>query len=188
MIQFNGPDELGTWLMGAGIDVSVWGTGGRKRVADLWRELVTGDCVLETEPPRRVVRVAQIIIRRGSNVLVEAEQVLEDGQQRSRHVLPSEKMKPGEPFADAALRCLCEEMGVHAEDVHFLGATYQRRERLADSRSYPGLPACYVIHSIEAQVAGLPDTDFWRDNAAYPEGDPVQRHRWAWRSGTGVIQ
>lgn len=79
------------------------------------------------------------------------------------------------------MRCFREELGVGETAVTFLHDTYSQVESETDSLSYPGLKTRYTFHVIEAQVTGLPDEDFWRDNSAFTVGDPVKRHRWTWR-------
>jgi ADP-ribose pyrophosphatase YjhB (NUDIX family) len=170
------------WLEERGIDTRSWRPPGAKQVGELWREIAEGEATIQDTPPLRLVNVVQLIIRRGDFILVEAEQELGNGGKRWRNRPPSEKMKAGESVTDAALRCLREELGVDMERVTLLGDTLTQSEQVAESPSYPGLPTQYTFHSLEAEVDGLPDVDFWRVNSAFFKGgDPVRRHRWAWR-------
>ena len=185
MKEIDSVDSLRKWLAVRNIDTSEWGTEGAKSVTHLWRELQEGDLVLRDNPPLRVVHVVQIIIRRQNKFLIEATQEFGDGSHRHRNQPPSEKVKAGESYTKAALRCLQEELGINASDVTFDQSSHKEVQAQADSLSYPGLATEYTFHLIEAAVAGLPDTDFWRDNAAYGEGDPVKRHLWRWRPAVG---
>jgi len=188
MNQMRKTADLHRWLAEKDIDTHKWGQRGAKRVVDLWQELTGGDARLQDDPPRRQVEVVQVIIRRGDQVLVEAVQELGDGQQRIRQRPPSEKLKPGEPYAAAALRCLQEELGVAPGQVSLREETYRCLQTTADSPSYPGLPTLYTMHTLEAVVEGLPPEAFWRDNEAYEGGgDPVKRHLWDWRDGAAVL-
>ncbi|NJN54935.1 MAG: NUDIX hydrolase [Anaerolineae bacterium] len=112
--------ELKEWLQVGGVDTAVWGQHGNKTAADLWGELQQGDCLLQGMPPMRIVRVVQVIIQQEGKVLMEGAQEWADGRVRNRNFLPSEKMKPGEPPAAAALRCLWEELGIAAPQVIIL--------------------------------------------------------------------
>ena len=182
MTDFHSLEELKAWLIKNGIDISQWGTGGTKSLANLWDELVNGDIAIQDNPPVRVVGVVKILIRKGDRVLTEVEQELGDGEvgrRRKRWCLPSEKMKPGEKPEDAALRCLKEELGLDEQDVISLKFTHEKVKE-SDSPSYPGLSTQYTFVTIEARVNGLPDTDFWRENTAYQHGDPVYRQHWGW--------
>ena len=181
MNSFHSEKQLEDWLDKANIDTSLWGEGNAKTVGHLWVELLEGEAHLQANPPLRLVDVVQIIIRRGKQILLEMEQELENGQVRFRNQPPSEKIKAGENFTDAALRCLYEELGVVETAVTFHHDSYAKVESETDSLSYPGLKTRYTFHMIEAKVAGLPDEDFWRDNAAFDAGDPVKRHHWTWR-------
>jgi len=165
-----------------GVKITDWGEWGAKRVPDLWAELAAGDSAIRETYPYRLVSVVQLIITRGELVLVEVEQEFGDGQRRSRGWPPSEKLKPKEGYAEGALRCLREELGLEGPDVILLDGTHTLTKELADSSSYPGLTTEYAFHTITAKVKGLPESDFWLDNGSYhATGDPVRRHRWAWR-------
>lgn len=176
--KFQNIVELREWLEGAGIDLSIWGRGRAKGIVDLWSEYERGESSFHDDPPYREVEVVQIAIRRGNALLIEVEQELADGRRRARLRPPSEKLKQGEEPRAAVMRCLDEELGLTKSEVSVTG-TSQRAEQLIDSPSYPGLPTRYLFHIFEAEAAGLPDEDFFRDNTAFD--DPVRRHHWGWR-------
>jgi hypothetical protein len=180
-MQLNNLRDLEEWLTLRGIDISSWGRGGAKTVIDLWYEVVSEEVELQDSPPMRIIQVAQAAIRKGDAVLVEAEQVLDDGQRRSRNLLPSEKMKPGESYTDAVLRCLKEELDIDREYVTIIADSYRQEQKKLLSPSYPGLLTQYTFHRVDVVAEGLPDGSFWRDNVAYGEGDPVKQHYWVWR-------
>ena len=181
-------NELIIWLNQRNIDTSLWGEGNAKSIIHLWDEIVSGEVVLMDDPPRRIVNVVQVVIRRERQVLLEAEQIMENGSRRFRNQPPSEKFKPGESYLDAAVRCLQEELGVAAETIHLLPESYYPRTELLDSFSYPGLLTEYTFHMVEATVAKLPDEPFWRGNEASKYGDPVKRHLWTWRYDRSFIR
>ncbi|MFO7539206.1 MAG: NUDIX domain-containing protein [Chloroflexota bacterium] len=176
-----GPTQLAHWLQAHGIDISRWGQGNAKEVADLWLELVQGDSVLETDPVRRQVTVVRVLIWQNGRLLLEIEQLLANGRSRRRHRPPSEKLKPGESYATAARRCLQEELGLADDQFHLHLDSHRRHQTAAISPSYPHLLTSYTFHDIEAESDHLPSAAFWRDNAAHAQGDPVQRHLWDWR-------
>ena len=175
-------EELERWLAAQQVDTTPWGKNGYKHVGGLWAEYECGDSALVGDPPRRAVRVVQLIIERNGRTLMELAQELRDGHQRQRtQQLPSEKLKRGEDYAAGALRCLWEEMAVEPDDVR-LGALIETIEATAPSPSYPGLPTHYTFYRVQADIAGLPDEDFWRENMAAAGTDPVRRHQFGWRS------
>ncbi len=174
-------EALKEWLDTNGIDISQWGSGGAKTVANLWEELANGDIRLLDNPPTRIVHVVEVCIQKGNLVLKELKQEFGDGQLRTRNRLPSEKMKPDEDCNDAALRCLREELGVDKKDVTFVTSACTQRTMQVESPSYPGLDTQYTFHTITATVNQLPEADFWQDNAANNQGDPIKRHHWGWR-------
>jgi hypothetical protein len=159
-------NELIIWLNDHNIDTSLWGEGNAKSVIHLWDEIASGEIVLLENPPRRIVNVVQVVIRRERQVLLEAEQIMENGSRRFRNQPPSEKFKPGESYLEAASRCLQEELGVASEAIYLLPSSYCLRRELLDSYSYPGLLTEYTFHMVEAEVAGLPKEPFWRGNEA----------------------
>ncbi len=171
--------DLDNWLRQQGVDTSQWGQNGAKTSENLWLELQKGDCVLQ-KGPLRLVTVAQVIICRGSLMLVEVAQEFADGTRRQRHIPPAEKMLPGEAVLAGMHRCLREELGVLPEEATLFPDTHRQAVRDLASPSYPGLPTRYVIHRMDAAVPGLPDTPFWRDNLAFGPGDPIRRQQWAW--------
>ncbi len=185
--QFEDVDHLCRWLDNQGINTRAWGLGNTKTPNDFWHELVQGDSSLQLSPPLRCVHVAQILIRKNRRILIESVQEFGNGRRRFRNQVPSEKMKPNESFLTAATRCLYEELGISANQITFDEPTYSELEVDTDSISYPGLPTQYIFHRMEATVTGLPDEDFWHENASYSHGDPVKRHFWVWREFTGTL-
>lgn len=181
-IEVDTAEQLVTLLVAGGIDPAQWGAGATKTPADLWQELQKGESELHGPPLLRVVRgVVQVLIRRGDTVLIEVEQVFQDGRTRRRDQPPSEKLRPGEDYTAAALRCLAEEIDVAPDAVTLIEASYRRWEMISDSLSYPGLPTHYTFHVVEAHVAALPPTDFWTDEVTDNPHDPVARHHWSWQ-------
>lgn len=173
--------DLAAWLSANNIDTSGWGSGGAKRMVDLWQEIQSGESQLTDDPPRRAVSVVQVNLRRDGAILLELAQQLRDGQTRERTRPPSEKLKAGEQARAAALRCLLEELGLEADSVEQLTLADEPTAVEADSPSYPGLATGFTIIAAGVEAAGLPDEDFWRDNVGAGESDPVVRHLWGWR-------
>lgn len=174
-----------------------WGAApGTKTLLNLFLELSHGDCALHlpAAPPPRVVRdvhVATVRIRNRCGArLVETRQLLSDGRIRSRGPRPlSEKMRPGESPEAAAARAVDEELGESAR-VRILGAVEARVEE-RESASYPGLPARYVLHAVDAEVVdGVPeDGEFETEETGEDEGCggaiTVKRHYWEWVKDDG---
>lgn len=180
-MDFETLNDFEKWLAASGISTVKWGEGQTKTVQHLWQEWLNGEFAFQNDPPMRLINVLQLQVQRDGQQLVEAEQELTNGERRFRNQLPSEKMKRGEDYLAAALRCCYEELGVEAQEVVLLPQTYYQWEETAESPSYPGLITHYIFHAVQAVIAGLPTTDFWCDNHAHTAGDPVKRHRWAWK-------
>ena len=180
MIDFNNISELNSWLVRKNINISGWGIDGNKTLENLWREIELGDARIHDNPPMRVVNVVQVFIRRGNLILLETIQEFSSGQRRFRNLPPAEKIKVGEHFLDAAARGLFEELGVLEDKIVFNKNSHFTRTMISESSSYPGLLTRYTFHDIEAAVEGLPKDNFWHDNDAYSQGDPIKRHFWEW--------
>ncbi|OEL19326.1 hypothetical protein BAE44_0019655 [Dichanthelium oligosanthes] len=171
--------------------LSSWGAvPGTKTLLNLFLELSHGDCTLNAPaaPPPRVVRAVHVATvrirnRRGAR-LVETRQLLSDGTVRSRGPRPlSEKMRPGESPEAAAARAVREELGERAR-VRIGDAAGARVEE-RESASYPGLPARYVLHAVDAEVVdGVPeDGAFETEETGEDAGAgaiTVKRHYWEW--------
>ncbi len=169
-------DELRSWLDAHGIDRAHWGQGHAKSIEDLWIELQEGESALQDEPPMRLTRLVQVLIRSEGRTLVEARQTLRDERERPRCMPPSEKLKLDEDPLAAACRCLREELGVEPAEVRLLGqATREARESI----SYPGLQTRYTIYSAEARVNGLPERPFSTLEMS-SSVDLVRNHHWIW--------
>lgn len=181
MIQFTTEEELQRWLEERDIDLSRWGQGAAKTVSNLWAEIQKGESVISNDPPLRSLEAVRIIVRRGDAILIEAHQGFTTGRRRARGWPPSEKMQPGEHYADAALRCLREELGVEDGNARVKPETYRRKVSEEVAQSYPGLRTRYTFHIVDAIVPGLPEHDFETRELATGPGEPISVHYWQWR-------
>ncbi|KAL8142313.1 hypothetical protein V2J09_015345 [Rumex salicifolius] len=176
-----------------------WGTKpGTKNVHNLWLEVTEGETsLIDTTPP---VRNVEVIIARivgpGDRILVESHQELSDGSIRSRNRPLSEKFKSGEDVNSAAKRAIKEELGSifpdsvnYSEIVKILSDSYEKKIELTDSISYPGLPGCYVMHTVDALVEGLPDEEFFteeKDKDGAKGAISVRKLFWNWIPRTSL--
>ncbi|CAM6129490.1 unnamed protein product [Calypogeia fissa] len=194
-------EDLQLWMedrLGSSV-VSQWGIApGSKKIANLWHELTSGESSLQdSRPPKRTVNVASVKIKNEKGeVLVEAYQEMSDGRRRERNQPLSEKFKPGEGVEEACLRGICEELGADLgsrEKVTMISDSYTKKEQERDSISYPGLPTQFIIHSMEARIPQLPESEFSTfegeseqeslgiDDSAPPKtAVGVNRHFWKW--------
>ena len=176
--------HLQEWLDAHDIDTGNWGQADAKTLPDLWQELQHGESVLQADPPLRCVRVVEVIISRGTELLVEAEQHFVDGRVRVRNRPPSEKLYPDEDPVAAARRCLQEELSVAPSAISFPCQELIARTVREQSSSYPNLTSEYTFYVVHANVNGLPPTDFTTLNSAHDVGDPIVAHHWVWVSKT----
>ncbi|KAG9455460.1 hypothetical protein H6P81_008364 [Aristolochia fimbriata] len=202
-LHFPSPQSLSDWLKPRlpSDSLSAWGLSpGTKNLHNLWLEVSQGETSLDdSSPPTRTVHVATIRILSPTSptrVLIESHQELSDGSLRHRRRPLSEKMKPGEGIQQAVRRAVREELGSlvpHNNDdqsVRIVPGSYTERVEERLSASYPGLPARYLLHSVDAWVDGLPDGDFSTEEAAeYEDSEDVRaahkavfvkKHYWKW--------
>lgn len=196
---FINPESLSDWLKPRlpSDSFASWGVKpGTKNVHNLWLELSEGETSLaDSTPPVRTVQVVTVhIIGDNGRVLLESHQEMSDGTIRQRSRPLSEKMKPGENLDSAVNRAVREELGSILGDmggvVRIVPGSYRRKVEERVSVSYPGLPAQYVLHSVDAWVEGLPEGDFCtEEEQEYGDCDTtriadkavsVKKHFWKW--------
>ncbi|XP_052186023.1 uncharacterized protein LOC127797289 [Diospyros lotus] len=204
-LLFATPQSLADWLKPRlpSDSFAAWGIKpGTKNVHNLWLELSEGETSLaDSKPPVRNVEVVIVrVIGSGDKVLIESHQELSDGAVRSRCRPLSEKMRPGETVEAAVVRAVREELGsiigaslnnsAYDGIVKIVPNSYRKKVEERVSVSYPGLPACYVLHSVDARVDGLPDGEFsTEEEAEYENSDQNKvadsavsciKHYWKW--------
>lgn len=107
-------------------------------------------------------------------------------------------MKPDETPQSAVYRAVKEELGSILGDsdcsqvVRIVPDSYEMKVEERNSASYPGLPACYVLHSMDVWVQGLPEEDFCtveeeeyeisEDSTIANQAVSVKKHFWKWVS------
>jgi hypothetical protein len=179
--NFLSTDDLKNWLLGQKIDLTIWNCGDAKSVENLFDELQHGDCSIQLRPPLRVIYVVQVFIIRDKSILVELEQEMSDHRKRKRNLPPSEKMKPGESWANATKRCLKEELQIEPDAIKIITKECKPSIRYRNSNSYPGLKTKYFIYRIHTEVNGLPEGNFWSEEETRVEdADVIRNHYWGW--------
>ncbi len=181
MHTFQNSSELACWLRDRGVDLSCWGVGEAKTVEDLLGEIHAGEASLSSEGALRQIRAVSVIVCRGDVCLVEAEQELRPGEWRVRNRYPSEKIMPGETPAQAARRCLREELHVAAEDI-VVRAVSGPESQVGQSLSYPGLCTEYLVYTVRVNATGIPDGEFTTSESPMVSGRQPRTHRWVWQS------
>ncbi|KAM7267347.1 hypothetical protein ACFE04_009513 [Oxalis oulophora] len=195
-LQFPSPQSLSDWLSPRlpSDSFSTWGIKpGTKNIHNLWLELFAGETtVTDSVPPIRTVNVVtvRIISKCGDRFLVESHQELSDGSVRKRFRPLSEKIKPNESPEQAVVRAVKEELGC-CYQVRIVPGSCRIKVEERNSVSYPGLPARYLLNSVDAEVDGLPEGDFCTEEKEEYEnssnfGDAlekavsVRKHYWTW--------
>ncbi|KAK1441513.1 hypothetical protein QVD17_07464 [Tagetes erecta] len=163
--HFTTPQSLSDWLRPRlpSDSFAAWGTKpGTKNVHNLWLELTQGETSLaDSSPPVRTLQVVIVRIKDQNNrLLIESHHQLSNGDVRTRSRPLSEKMKPGETVEEAVVRAVKEELGKDEKFVRIIPGSYSTKVEQRVSVSYPGLPACYVLHTVDAFVDGLPHYEF----------------------------
>lgn len=199
--NFPNPQALSEWLSPRlpSESFGLWGVkAGTKNVHNLWLEISEGETFLDDSvPPIRTLEVVIVRILGGDNrVLVESHQEMSDGSVRDRCRPLSEKMKPGESVDLAVIRAVKEELGSVigggnvGDFVRIVPNSYRKKVEERVSVSYPGLPACYVLHTVDALVDGLPEGEFCTEEGEeYEDSDEkkiadgavsCKKHYWKW--------
>ncbi|XP_057455752.1 uncharacterized protein LOC130746961 [Lotus japonicus] len=213
--SFASPQCLSDWLKPRlpSDSFATWGVKpGTKNVHNLWLEIAEGETSLEdSTPPIRTVQVVTVrVTGKDGKFLVESHQELSDGNVRKRGRPLSEKMKPNEDPESAAVRAIREELGsliggcggvvgdgIEVGDIVTIDPnSYEMRVEERCSGSYPGLPGCYVLHTLNATVEGLPEGDFctyeldeysgFDDKKVANQAVYVRKHYWTWVSADSI--
>ncbi|XP_050235848.1 uncharacterized protein LOC126685897 [Mercurialis annua] len=203
--RFATPQSLSDWLKPRlpSDSFASWGVKpGTKNIHNLWLELSEGETSLaDSTPPIRTVSVVTVrILGKDNTILVESHQELSDGSVRNRFRPLSEKMKPDEDPKAAVFRAIKEELGSIINDganVRIIDGSYNQKIEERHSLSYPGLPARYLLHSVDVMVDGLPDEEFCTEELEeYCDSDvkraadkavSVKKHFWKW-IGSDLLQ
>ncbi|KAI3756978.1 hypothetical protein L6452_04510 [Arctium lappa] len=201
--RFATPQSLSDWLRPRlpSDSFAAWGTRpGTKNIHNLWLELADGETSLaDSTPPVRTLEVVVVRVRdHKDRILIESHQLLSNGDVRNRNRPLSEKMKPNETVEAAVVRAVKEELGSIFKDccgddedvVRIVPNSYSSKVEERVSVSYPGLPACYVLHTVDAIVDGLPDCEFcteegeeYGDLGGKEGGEGAvscKKHYWKW--------
>jgi len=181
---FESLSGLVSWADGMGIPIGEWGRDGHKSIEDLWVEISMGDCIIQLDPPTRIVQVVIGHVRHPvdrSARLVELAQQLRDGTFRSRRRPLAEKMRLNERPSEALMRGLREELREFAQEVRVDPQSYRMSFEEGPSPSYPGLRSVYIKHEFDVEIAGVPSGEFLTQEVS--ETDPVAVHHWGWETG-----
>ncbi|KAL4559216.1 hypothetical protein LXL04_031350 [Taraxacum kok-saghyz] len=203
--HFATPQSLSDWLRPRlpSDSFAAWGARpGTKNVHNLWLELSEGETSLtDSTPPVRTLEVVVVRVRDNQNrILIESHKQLSNGDIRKWSRPLSEKMKPGETVEAAVVRAVKEELGSivrvscsHVNDddiVKIIRNSYSSKVEERVSMSYPGLPACYILHTVDAFVDGLPESEFCTEeeeeylnldeNQEAERAISCKKHYWKW--------
>merc|ERR1711959_306229 len=132
-------------LKSRGVDVSSFGQGEARSLAELAEEMCQGESILMETPKGDVVRVADTVLLRvqdlsTGNILVEAVHVAADGKETQPCRLPEAKKRPSENVFNTARRIVVAVLKMGEDDVYVrLGKKelIQEEQRAAE---YPGIP------------------------------------------------
>ncbi|MFB6225461.1 MAG: hypothetical protein ABEI13_03305, partial [Candidatus Paceibacteria bacterium] len=148
-LQINSQNELQTILSRHNIDLSKTFKG----VPDLWDEIRSGECTLTEEDGEliRNVRVLNVEVRYDNRILVETQQVKQDGTVRKRN-LPylAEKLYPDESLQKGIIRTLKEELSLEQTPPadHIRGQINENvtfTSSASDQSAYGDLESRYTI-------------------------------------------
>lgn len=177
-------------LTSQGVDVSRWGIGRNKGIAELWSEVQCGEAELRLDSSGRVCRclsVVKVCVRRPEapyEHLIEALQIFPDGRRRKRGMVLSETLYRHETPLDGASRGLLEELGTvaSAARVDLAASSLRTWQEALESPSYPTLRSVYTLHQLDAVVRGLPAVAFATQEGGHADSSQDSMvHVWAWR-------
>lgn len=141
-------------------------------------ELKKGEVKLELDEKGRAIRclsVAKVLIKRGSQILIEEKEVTASGHVRVRNAPLSEKIMGGEDPLMAGQRGVKEELGVEGNIPELVSSFVED----VSSSTFPGLVGRYNIY-----VMTMTDIDLKLDSFTTREDDRI--HYWKWVEASTV--
>lgn len=154
---FRSVGEFRSYLELEGVPVDAYGKDTAKTLEHLFKEVISGSCVLTKENGEivRKVRSADIIVfyksKDGLLMLKEDKQVFTDGRVRKRD-LPcsiSEKLEAGEDPLAAVVRAFDEELGI-TDEISVVPINVECIQM--ESPSYSGIKTSYELHYFQAHL------------------------------------
>lgn len=151
----------------SGVDLSPWGKGEAKTLAEFFEEFQRGECTIVIDPVlgfTRVLSIVRMLIHHPSKGwVVEKYHILPDGRRRERNKAPAGKMRFGEQPQDALVRELKEELALTNDEkrTSYTWGFEETRDEEKASKSYPGIRSVYRVNDFLVLI------DF---AAAIPEG------------------
>jgi len=156
-------DDLYQYLEDNNVDVSKWGEGTAKSVADFSEELVKGESALLRTEKGKIVRVVEIVVLKiektwedgSTSVLREVEEKV-GPKTTSLDRLPATKRRADEhPFA-AARRMISKYLHMDNNSVTLNPDDVKIVQEEQESTSYPGLGSLYRKRYMSAKLDPIP--------------------------------
>ena len=169
------------WLTNHGVDISRWKS---SCINKLMGELEKGEVKLELDEKGRAIRclsVAKVLIKSGTQILIEEKEVTASGHVRLRNAPLSEKIMGGEDPLIAGQRGVKEELGVEGAMPELVSSFVED----VSSSTFPGLVGRYNIYVMTMMAAGIGRNPAGKlDSFTTREGDRI--HYWKWVEASTV--
>merc|ERR1740121_534168 len=155
-------DHLNQYLIDNNVDVSNWGQGTAKSVADFSEELVKGESTLHRQESGRIVRLVDIVVLKlvkagvGQEfILREIEENVGDRVMRLDRLSATKRRADEHPFS-AARRLISKYLHIDENAVNIDPDDVRIVEEEQESTSYPGLVSVYRKRFMTANMRFLP--------------------------------
>jgi len=195
------------FLAGHGVPMELFGTKNAKTLAELWKEVTTGACCLETRKPddssgarlqrsvRTVVTEVKAKIAGEDKFLLMKDVILPQGVKRTninQRMARSFKSTEGYDMISQVYRAFKDNLHLDQRSfkAHFDLVSVRKEEETRDSIGYPGMPCIYTLVIAEVRVLhpstpvlshiGLPSGAEFQTKRAEPKG--TTRRTWMWCS------
>jgi len=145
------------------VDLSLWGDGTAKSVADFSDELIKGESTLHKQDNGRVVRLVDIVVLKIIKVEVDKDYVLREVEEtvgdktQTLDRLPAMKRRADEHPFIAAKRLVSRNLHIDEVEVNLDPDDVRIVETEQKSMSYPGLVSVYRKRFISATMRALPE-------------------------------
>jgi len=148
-------EELNDFMAQNKVDVSKWGQGTYRSIAEFSEELVKGEATLIKGSDGQIVRVVDIVVLKlvgdGGRVLVEVEENRKDVTQ-ARKRFPAIKRRSDEHQFAAARRLISKSLLMDENSVTIDNTLVRIVEELQESTSYHGIKTLYRKRFMTAKL------------------------------------
>jgi len=155
------------------------------QLKELYTEINAGDCYLEFVPSipdslRRYVKVVQVIIHKGSKVLIETREYDPHRGYKTINRPLSGKIRPTELLSAATKREICEELAIETNRIVTIISSAIPTSKEHPSHTFNNILTHYYSYVVHAFIRDLPNGEFSTVEQPNSSTETERIHEWVW--------